>query len=395
MAIEIRDISKRFKNCVTLNNINLSISSGELVALLGPSGSGKTTLLRIIAGLEHPDSGKIILNNDTATNKSINERKVGFVFQHYALFKHMNVFENIAFGLKVNARKSHFSKDQIEEKVIKLLKLVHMESFIDRYPSELSGGQRQRVALARSLAVEPDILLLDEPFGALDAKVRKELRRWMRKLHDEINLTSIFVTHDQEEAMEMADRVVVMNSGKIEQVGTPSEVYQTPKNAFIYDFLGNFNTFKGYKDEEGEIHLKPIPAKLQDIQEFKYQPSWFMRNKIIKDFVKKFNFLKAGTDFPDNRKREEIAVSSLKKITVFARPYDMEIIKHIENGKDYFSGKIVYIINTLGPLAKLEVERESGDIVQVEIPKEILVNLQLSKGEKVFIRPKELQTFEE
>jgi sulfate transport system ATP-binding protein len=394
MAIEIRNISKRFKNNITLNDINLNICSGELVALLGPSGSGKTTLLRIIAGLEYPDNGEIILNNDKATNKSINERKVGFVFQHYALFKHMTVFENVAFGLKVNARKSNFSKDQIEEKVISLLKLVHMESFIDRYPGELSGGQRQRVALARSLAVEPDILLLDEPFGALDAKVRKELRRWMRKLHDEINLTSIFVTHDQEEAMEMADRVVVMNSGKIEQVGTPSQVYQTPKNAFIYDFLGNFNTFKGYKDEAGEIHLKPLPTKVQNIQEAKYQPSWLMRNKIVKNIVDKFNLFKAETSYTDNRKKEEIAVSSLKKITVFARPYDMEIVKQTENGKDYFSGKIVYI-NTLGPLAKLEVERENSDIVQVEIPKEILANLELSKGEKVFIRPKELQTFEE
>ncbi len=238
MSIHIKNLSKSFNGRTTLDNINLEVNSGELVALLGPSGSGKTTLLRIIAGLEHPNSGAILFEGQDSLVKKAKDRDVGFVFQHYALFKHMSVFKNIAFGLEVRPKKFRPSKEEIEKKVLDLLRLVRLEEFADRYPSQLSGGQRQRVALARALAVEPKILLLDEPFGALDAKVRKELRQWMRQLHDQIHVTSIFVTHDQEEAMEVADRIVVMSHGKIEQIGTPEEILKNPINSFVRDFLG-------------------------------------------------------------------------------------------------------------------------------------------------------------
>jgi len=243
MSIKIENITKRFANYRALRGINLEVEKGELVALLGPSGCGKTTLLRIIAGLEIPDAGGIYLFNESMNDKTVRERNVGFVFQHYALFKHMTVFENIAFGLKVKPRKIRPRRDEIEDKVSSVINLVQLEWAAKRYPSQLSGGERQRVALARSLAIEPKVLLLDEPFGALDAKVRRELRRWLRHLHHELNITSIFVTHDQEEALEVADRVVVMNKGKIEQVGTPMEVYEKPANAFVYNFIGNVNQF--------------------------------------------------------------------------------------------------------------------------------------------------------
>jgi len=217
MSIEILNITKTFDSFKVLDNINLRIETGELVALLGPSGSGKTTLLRIIAGLETPDQVSIIFDGEDNTGKSTQERKVGFVFQHYALFKHMTVFENIAFGLKIKPAKIRPGKEVIKQKVHELLALVKMEELANRYPSQLSGGQRQRIALARALAVEPKVLLLDEPFGALDAKVRKDLRRWLRKLHDEYPITSVFVTHDQEEALDVADRIVILNQGRIEQ----------------------------------------------------------------------------------------------------------------------------------------------------------------------------------
>jgi sulfate transport system ATP-binding protein len=242
-SIEINGINKTFGDFVALDNINLTIPQGEITALLGPSGSGKTTLLRIIAGLENPDSGVIKFFGTDSTNKQTKDRKVGFVFQHYALFKHMSVFENIAFGLKVRPRKSRPANDEIKKRVLKLLSMVQLESMANRLPSELSGGQKQRVALARALAVEPSVLLLDEPFGALDAKVRQELRRWLRYLHDEIHITSVFVTHDQEEALEVSDSIVILNKGKIEQVGSPESVYEHPANPFVYGFLGNVNLF--------------------------------------------------------------------------------------------------------------------------------------------------------
>jgi sulfate transport system ATP-binding protein len=245
MSIEIRNLQKRFGATVVCDNLSLDIPSGELVALLGPSGSGKTTLLRIIAGLEKPDAGTVLFHGEDATHHDVRDRKVGFVFQHYALFGHMTIFENVAFGLRVRPRAERPDEATVREKVGRLLKLVQLDWLADRYPHQLSGGQRQRIALARALAVEPKVLLLDEPFGALDAKVRKELRRWLRRLHDEVHVTSVFVTHDQDEAMEVADRVVVMNNGHIEQDGPPDEVYDHPVTPFVLQFLGDVNLFKG------------------------------------------------------------------------------------------------------------------------------------------------------
>ena len=245
MSIEVSHLNKRFGNTVVCDDLSLAIPSGELVALLGPSGSGKTTLLRMIAGLEVPDSGSVRFHGEEATQLDVRERRVGFVFQHYALFNHMTVFENVAFGLRVQPRATRPGHAAIRAKVVELLHLVQLDAFAERYPHQLSGGQRQRVALARALAVEPKVLLLDEPFGALDAKVRKELRRWLRRLHDEVHVTSVFVTHDQEEAMEVADRIVVMNQGRIEQDGPPDEVYDHPASAFVLQFLGEVNLFSG------------------------------------------------------------------------------------------------------------------------------------------------------
>ncbi len=265
MSIEIRNLNKRFGATVVCDNVNLDIPSGELVALLGPSGSGKTSLLRIIAGLERPDSGTVLFHGNDTTHDDVRERNVGFVFQHYALFAHMSIFENVAFGLRVRPRATRPSEAKIREKVMELLKLVQLDWIADRYPHQLSGGQRQRIALARALAVEPKVLLLDEPFGALDAKVRKELRRWLRRLHDEVHVTSVFVTHDQDEAMEVADRVVVMNKGRIEQDGTPDEVYDHPATPFVLQFLGDVNLFHGRfghapggATEQGEVsYVRP------------------------------------------------------------------------------------------------------------------------------------------
>ena len=279
MSIAIRNVSKQFGAFQALNAVNLDIESGELVALLGPSGCGKTTLLRIIAGLESADQGQILFSGEDTTDVHVRDRQVGFVFQHYALFRHMTVFENVAFGLRVKPRGQRPSEAQIKTKVHDLLKLVQLDWLADRYPSQLSGGQRQRIALARALAVEPKVLLLDEPFGALDAKVRKELRRWLRRLHDELHVTSIFVTHDQEEALEVADRVVLMNSGVVEQVGTPQAVWDHPASPFVYGFLGDVNLFHG-RAHEGQMLLgdqpgavaiaSPEHATTQDARAFAY-----------------------------------------------------------------------------------------------------------------------------
>src|SRR5262245_58987376 len=238
MAIEVRNIVKKFVSFAALDNVDLKVADGELLALLGPSGSGKTTLLRIIAGLDWPDSGEVAIDGENALSRGASERQVGFVFQHYALFRHMTVFENVAFGLRVQPRAIRKDEATIRARVKNLLDLVQLDWLADRYPNQLSGGQRQRIALARALAIEPRILLLDEPFGALDAKVRKELRQWLRSLHNEIHVTSIFVTHDQEEALEVANRVVVMDKGKIEQIGSPGEVYDNPATAFVHGFIG-------------------------------------------------------------------------------------------------------------------------------------------------------------
>jgi len=349
MAIHVKNIKKQFSDFTALDDVSLEVKSGELIALLGPSGSGKTTLLRIIAGLEFPDSGSVLLNGEETQDKDIKERHVGFVFQHYALFKHMTVFENVAFGLRVRPKKIRPSNIVIREKVMELLSLVHLDAFHDRYPSQLSGGQRQRIALARALAVEPRLLLLDEPFGALDAKVRKELRRWMRRLHDDIHITSIFVTHDQEEAMEVADRVVVMSNGKIEQVGTPEEVYQHPANAFVYDFLGNYNEFSGIKDSAGIVHLADFDSK---------------QSKPIEG----------------------------KPVKIFSRPHEIYITNKKEEGE--FIEAVVEHMNPAGPLVKIELERKGGQLIQAEILKTIIKNLDVKNGDVLFLRPETMKVFE-
>ena len=238
MSIRIESLSKKFAGHAAVQDASLEVGTGKLVALLGPSGSGKTTLLRLIAGLELPDAGQIFFHGEEVTQKNAYERRAGFVFQHYALFQHLSVFDNIAFGLEVRPRSTRPPKDEIRERVHCLLKLVQLEAFAKRFPAQLSGGQRQRVALARALAIEPRVLLLDEPFGALDAKVRKDLRAWLRRFHDETHITSLFVTHDQEEAFEVADEVVILNHGHIQQIGAPGLIQREPANAFVHDFLG-------------------------------------------------------------------------------------------------------------------------------------------------------------
>ena len=254
MSISVRNVGKRFGDFVALDDVSVDIPSGSLTALLGPSGGGKTTLLRVIAGLETPDTGVVEIAGNDSTELPPQRRNVGFVFQHYAAFKHMTVFKNVAFGLTIRKR----PKAQIRARVMELLELVHLEQFADRYPSQLSGGQRQRMALARALAVEPEVLLLDEPFGALDAKVRKELRTWLRRLHDEVHVTTAFVTHDQEEAMDVADLIVVIAKGKVEQTGTPDQLYDEPANEFVMSFLGPVTKLGGQLVRPHDLELVPV-----------------------------------------------------------------------------------------------------------------------------------------
>ncbi|MBI5268204.1 MAG: sulfate ABC transporter ATP-binding protein [Burkholderiales bacterium] len=337
MSIEVRNLVKRFGTLAVCDHLNLDIPSGELVALLGPSGSGKTTLLRMIAGLEQPDSGSVLFHGEDATFADVRERNVGFVFQHYALFGHMTIFENVAFGLRVRPKASRPSDAQIRDKVMSLLSLVQLEPLAGRYPHQLSGGQRQRVALARALAVEPKVLLLDEPFGALDAKVRKELRRWLRRLHDEMHVTSVFVTHDQEEAMEVADRIVVMNEGRIEQVGAPDEVYDHPATPFVLKFLGDVNLF------HGRTGLAP------------------------------------GHDE---------AVS-------YVRPHELDIVGEAADGT--WAVRLAQTL-TVGPNTRLEFQREEdGSYVDVEVSRETWLQLrdtlQLAPGRSAFLRPRKVTRF--
>ncbi len=345
MSIEIRQITKQFGDFAALKEINLTIATGELVALLGPSGSGKTTLLRIMAGLEMPDRGEILFHGENATDRSVRDRHVGFVFQHYALFKHMTVFENVAFGLRVRPRKQRPPEQAIREKVRSLLQLVQLDRMESHYPSQLSGGQRQRVALARALAVEPKMLLLDEPFGALDAKIRQELRLWLRRLHDELHITSVFVTHDQEEALEVADRVVVMNQGRIEQVGTPAEVYDHPANPFVYNFLGNVNLFHG-RVEEGQVHIGPIQINAP----------------------------------------EHAAVQDAPAVA-YVRPHDIEI-ERSKNGQPAIAA-IIKQIQPVGPIVRLQLNRQdTGQLIDAELSRERYRELGLKVSETVFIKPK-------
>jgi len=263
MSIEIAGVGKHFGDFVALDDINLTIPSWQLTALLGPSGGGKSTLLRIIAGLESADSGTVTIEGVDATGLPPQRRNVGFVFQHYAVFKHMTVAKNVAFGLEIRKR----PKQEVRRRVDELLDLVHLRQFADRLPSQLSGGQRQRMALARALAVEPKVLLLDEPFGALDAKVRKELREWLRRLHDEVHVTTVFVTHDQEEALEVADTIVVLNEGRIEQIGSPDELYDAPANHFVMSFLGEVSTLDGrlIRPHDIAIHTVPRPGTIPGV----------------------------------------------------------------------------------------------------------------------------------
>jgi len=347
MSIEVRDIRKTFGNFVALDNVSLKVKTGELVALLGMSGSGKTTLLRIISGLEQPDSGSVHFHGSEATDVSVRERRVGFVFQHYALFRHMSVFENVAFGLRVKPRSSRPAEDYIRKRVHELLQLVQLDSMAHRLPSQLSGGQRQRVALARALAVEPSVLLLDEPFGALDAKVRAELRRWLRRLHDELHITSVFVTHDQEEALELADRVVVMNEGRIEQIGTPADVYHHPATPFVYQFLGNVNLFHG-RVEDGHVMIEGTSVELEESH----------RNGNAKE-----------------------------RATVYVRPHQLEIGLEPRGGNEFRA--TVSHINSAGPKVKVELITEWRDPVFAEIDHDRFAALKLHKGQRVYARPKE------
>jgi len=413
MSIEVKNIQKNYGDFVALGNINLTVPDGELVALLGPSGSGKTTLLRIIAGLEFADSGSVFIDGQETNDLHVKERKVGFVFQHYALFKHMTVFENVAFGLRVRPKETRPSDFQIRRRVMELLSLVHLDKFHDRYPSQLSGGQRQRVALARSLAVEPKLLLLDEPFGALDAKVRKELRRWLRRLHDDIHITSIFVTHDQEEAMEVSDRVVVMNHGKIEQVGTPEEVYHQPSNGFVYDFLGNYNEFAGWKDVDGEVHLAEddiweapqTPQATAAIANMPKQGHWLSRYPELTGAIRKimpaiklpFNAEANGWAANAKPTRQQLKARLAERgtpVRVFARPHEMFVVRMPDNDEhEYIPAEVIHI-NPAGSLAKVEMQRKNGSVLQLEIPKTIIDQLKISKGEQLFVRPKNVRVFE-
>lgn len=392
-GIHIKNIHKQFGDFCALDHASLAIESGELVALLGPSGSGKTTLLRIIAGLEFADSGEVILEGKEATSKHVQERNVGFMFQHYALFKHMTVFENVAFGLRVLDKTKRPKEAEIRAKVMELLKLVHLEGLHGRYPSQLSGGQRQRVALARALAVQPKVLLLDEPFGALDAKVRKELRRFMRRLHEEIHVTTVFVTHDQEEAMEVADRVVVMSNGRIEQVGTPTEVWNKPVNGFVYDFLGNYNEFEGWKDEDGSVHLTEYDVVESSVAETvaAEQPGgWAVQ--LLRRVTP--GLMPGREEKPLSQRTRYTAMQGKgKPVKLYARPHEMYVTNEPDGKEEYISARLIHI-NPAGPLVKLELERPNGHLIQAEIPVSVLESQKLVKGQNLLVRPKQTRVFE-
>lgn len=377
MSIVIRHVSKRYQDFQALRDVSLKVHDGELLALLGPSGSGKTTLLRMIAGLDLPDRGQVAID---MKNKKSN---VGFVFQHYALFKHMTVFENVAFGLRVRPKATRPGEAEIQRKVLKLLKMVHLEKMHARYPGQLSGGQRQRVALARALAVEPSVLLLDEPFGALDAKVRKELRRWLRRLHEELNITTIFVTHDQEEAMEMADRVVVMSQGKIEQVGTPEEVYLNPANGFVYDFLGHYNEFAAWQLPDGTVLLEDSEP----------EPAPVMLTEQSSQWLKKIPLL--GGLWPQKTHFATPAAAKQGKavgvrVKAFCRPHELEIAA--TNAPGTIPARVMHI-NPAGSLVRVELERQNDSLLDAEIPKSVMDELRLEQGQTVHVRPKEMKIF--
>ncbi|MCT6699794.1 sulfate/molybdate ABC transporter ATP-binding protein [Rheinheimera sp. 4Y26] len=349
MSIQIEQVQKNFADFVAVDKVNLSIQSGELTALLGPSGSGKTTLLRLIAGLEQADAGRILFHGEDISHQHVSERGVGFVFQHYALFKNMTVFDNVAFGLTVKPRKQRPSPAEIKKRVHRLLELVQLDWTADRYPSQLSGGQRQRIALARALAVEPKVLLLDEPFGALDAKVRAELRRWLRRLHDEIHVTSVFVTHDQEEALEVADRIVVMNKGRIEQQGTPEEVYDNPANPFVYEFLGTVNLFHA-RVRQGDTLINPTAA-----------------------------------DSPASA--DDVTLPGF----AYVRPHEIDVSHQAAN--DSIAAKLE-LVTVVGPTVRLELQTAQSDrVVHVELNKEQFKKLGLAVGQQAYLTPRYSRVF--
>jgi len=345
VTIEVRNIVKKFGSFAALDHVDLKVATGELVALLGPSGSGKTSLLRIIAGLDWPDEGSVTFDGEDALRRGAGERHVGFVFQHYALFRHMSVFENVAFGLRVQPRAIRKDEAHIKKRVKELLDLVQLDWLADRYPSQLSGGQRQRIALARALAIEPRILLLDEPFGALDAKVRKELRRWLRQLHDEIHVTSIFVTHDQEEALEVANRVVVMDKGKIEQIGTPGDVYDNPATAFVHGFIG-----------ESIV----LPVQISDGK------------------------VRLGEKVLNLEPRDAVSGPS----NLFIRRHDVSIVP---NGSGVFEGDVKHV-RAFGPTQRADVVLHNGateTLVEIDAPRD----RDLKPGDVVSLQPRRYRLF--
>jgi sulfate transport system ATP-binding protein len=349
MSIEVRGITKRFGAFTAVDDVSLQVEEGELVGLLGPSGSGKTTVLRIIAGLERPDLGSVWLDGVDVSRETVARRGVGFVFQHYALFRHLTVFENVAFGLRVRPRAQRPSAAAIKERVQTLLELVQLDKLAGRLPSQLSGGQRQRVALARALAVEPRVLLLDEPFGALDATVRRELRRWLRRLHDELHVTSLFVTHDQEEALEVSDRVVIMHQGRIEQVGSPDEIYERPSSAFVYQFVGDVNLFSG-RVSDGYAHVGGVALPVD----------------------------------PSAAREDGSA-------TVLIRPHLLDIDRE-PNGARQFGAQVTQIAPR-GPIVRVALVTDDGDHVRVDVSRERHARLNLLAGERVFLRPHDGEVF--
>jgi len=348
-AIRIEAVTKRFGRFTALDDVTLDVPGGELVALLGPSGSGKTTLLRVIAGLEAPDGGRILFGGEDATPRHVRDRQVGFVFQHYALFRHMTVFENVAFGLRVRPRRIRPPAAEIRSRVTELLDLVQLAPLADRYPAQLSGGQRQRVGLARALAVRPRVLLLDEPFGALDAQVRKDLRRWLRRLHEEIRITSVLVTHDQDEALEVADRVVVMHRGRVEQVGTPEAVYDQPATPFVYGFLGSVNLFHG-RLADGRIRL-------------------------------------GATE----HEAPEVAQAADGPALAYVRTHEVEIAV-APNGSTFEA--VVSHARALGPSVRVELmSPDHGTPIEAELTRERFEELKLRRGDRVFVKPRRLRVF--
>ena len=347
MAIAVRNLSKRFGNFQAIKDVSFEVPAGELVALLGPSGSGKSTILRIIAGLEGADSGEVELTGEDATYLSTQQRGVGFVFQHYALFRHMTIRQNIAFGLQV--QKPRPSPKEIRARVDELLDLVQLMGHAERYPSQLSGGQRQRVALARALATRPKVLLLDEPFGALDAQVREELRTWLRRLHDEVHVTSLFVTHDQQEAFEVADQVVVLNKGKVEQMGPPQTLYERPSTPFVTQFLGSVNILRAETVLGMELGDEmPLPLDLNGPNE---------------------------------------------KSAVYVRPHDFDLSR-TSNGRPAWSARIRKLI-PLGPHVRLDLTLLDGTILNVQLPRERCLELELNPGDNIYVSPKDWKVFHE